>query len=243
MAITEMRGSSLDQNAETGEWGATVSWHADSLAAAKRDVPIYYSGLQLLTKRITPYSNVAGQYVAACTYGGIEDEPGDGEEDGSFELIPEEREEPIENFPDRDYLVAEYGAYEDNGVLKFPMRIPRKTDSVTGLAPSRTAKPWALGGENNPLFNCRTYPVVYEVAVRTFFRKTFPARLLNEAGRVIERLPSGFGNQGGERRWWVERPHRVRVGTGWRITWRARSLDGLPMLDGVISALQASQEG
>lgn len=238
MAVTLEYGSKLEQNVETGEWSASARYVCDSLAEAKASVPLTYEGLALLSKSIGQWRGTS-KYAADCRYGGIEQEGPDGEDDGSFEILPEEREVPIENFPDRDYLISEYGAFEDGGVLKFPMRLPKKTDSRTGLRPSKAAGPWSLGGENNPLFNVRTYPEIYEVAVRTFFRKTFPSRLLQEAGTIITRLPSGFGNQGGtERQWWVERPHRVRVGNGWRITWRARSLEGLPALAGVIQAKQ-----
>lgn len=239
MALTEIRGSTIDTNSESGQTVASVKWHCTSLSEARSSVPATYEGLDLTTKRIVPYNNVSGQYVAECSYAGTDAEDDPNEDAGTFEIISEEREEPIENFPDRQWLIDEYGAYESDGLLKFPMRIPKKTGTGTGLQRSWVSSKGK--GLDNPLFNARTYPVIYEVAVRVYFSKRIPASLLAEAGTIISRLPSGFGNQGSGRKWWVERPHRVKQGGAWQITWRARSLDGLPMLATLAVGLEEYQ--
>lgn len=241
MAVTEIRGSTTDIDEKTGEAVATVSWHCESLSEAKFDVPRTYDGYDLTSKRISPWDRVNGHYLAACQYRGTDnDDDQPSESTGTFEIVAEEREVPIENFPDRQWLIDEYGAFEDNGILKFPMRIPKRTGLGTGLQRS-----WVQSrgeGIDNPLFNARTYPEVYEVAVWTFFSKRVPVSLIRTAGTIIETLPAGFDGQGKNQYWRVEKPHRIKQGSGWRITWRARSLEGQPMLQALAEGLEEIAE-
>jgi hypothetical protein len=241
MAVREEYGSQINENVETGEWDGSVTWVCDTRAEAMYSVPVFYEGLALTTKSIVPWKGTT-QFAARCKYQGQPGEASDGDEDGTFEIIPEEREVPIESYPDREFLVENYGAFLDGDVLKFPQRIPRRASSGTGLAPVRGAAPWAAGSQTNPLNGVRTFPMVYEVAIRTFFRKRFPARLDRQANTIIDELPAGFSNLRGpeKREWWVEKAHRVGVGDGVRITWRARSLEGQPALRGLIAAQEES---
>lgn len=154
-----------------------------------------------------PFVGSDGRWMASMIFRGVAEEP--SEELDSFDLIGEEREAPIEEFPDRALLRREYGAYEEDGALRFPERLRRH--DVLGSPLTLDTMKGGQGEVENPLFNCRSYPVEYQVARWRFVRLRVPQAVAAMVGTVLTRLPKGFEGMGAKEgaRWYV-RPLIVR---------------------------------
>ena len=158
-------------------------------------------GLAFAGAQGEPRTRYDGKWIMDLRYEGLIDEP--TEKDDSYRLTGEEREVPIENFPDRELLKKEFGAYEENGMLKFPEKLPKSNEigSILNLNSYKDGK----GEIDNPLFNCRSYPVEYQVAVWRFVRRRVPAIVEGWVGTVQTKLPTGFDGMGAksDANWYV----------------------------------------
>jgi hypothetical protein len=207
----------------------TVRWKMDTRSEALRSVPVKFEDLPLETVRGTPWIGSDGAYLVDAVYTGIIDELsaslGDGEND-QYELITEEREVPIEKFPDIPWLKETYGAFGGEGGMDFPETLPAPASRIgTPLTIANTGAKQGEGGEvPNPMWNTKTYPVPYTVAVWRFVRKTVPTDVERQAMTVIDRLPSGFDWRGPKLQWYVRPIQKRKTGNAWEVEWRAEEL-------------------
>lgn len=163
------------------------------------------------------------------TYQGLADGSQPGDDMDSYEISGEFREEPIESFPDRDLLVSQYGAYFEEGRLKFPETLGG-TKAATGYSSKTSAK--------NPLFGTTSYPVYYEVASHSYVRNTVPASVHTRVGTVLDTLPGGFDYRGNSKSWFVDAPQLRKTGNAWQITERFKDLDALVHLNALMKLIK-----
>lgn len=148
-----------------------------------------------------------------------------------FDIQGEFREEPIEAFPDRAALVSTYGAYVEEGRLKFPETLPTKS-SASGFASSKTSS------AQNPLFGLTSYPVYYETASHSYARTSVPASVHTKVGTIISNLPAGFDYDGSAKAWFVDAPILSKTGSAWRITERYKEIDALKHINALYALIK-----
>lgn len=214
----------------------TLQYHCDTEDEALFSIPTTYRGL-------LRYSHDGGQWVGSewvvtAKYRGLPASASyDPEEFDQYSIEGEWREEPIEAFPNRKLLIDNYGAYVEDGKLKFPEKLPSTAQGAAdalgfaagfaiGLALS-DAGGSADDGEDNPLFGVRSYPVYYDMAEHRYVRETVPGDLTRKAGTIVESLPSGFDYDGDATAWLVDKPSRFKQGNCWRIVERYKEVDEL----------------
>jgi len=201
-----------------GRMRLQVRWLAETRAEAINSIPPTYDGLQLTDLNGQPWISEDSRYLVDAVYEGFNGSGnGPDVEFDQAEITGEMREIKIELFPDRDLLKEQYGAYEEDGRLKFPAKLPNTALTGNGLSSPEE--------KDNPFFNLTSYLVEYEIAVHQFIRRTVPAALLKKQLTVVNKLPSVF-EYGGETRYWFVRPVRRRkVGNMWEITVEYEQVD------------------
>lgn len=217
-------------------------YHADTELAALTEIPNKYNGLIRRGHNGGQWDAGADEWIVTATYEGQLEDGSDNPELDQFEIVPEFREEKIENFPDRQALVDQFGAFVEDGKLKFPEALPtRAAGTATGLIGATVAGAAGFGAagiglsaaqsalqaknfEKNPLFGLTTYPVEYEVATHTFVRSQVPASAHRLKNTVITDLPAGFEYAGDTDAWFVTAPRIVKVGSAKRIVQRYKEL-------------------
>lgn len=196
-----------------------VRWMADTRTEATTSIPETYDGLQLSGSSGSPWiDDTDGRFLVDATYEGWNGtQNGPDESFDQAEISAELREVPIENFPNRDLLVENYAAYEEDGRLKFPSKIPNTSLQGNGLSASEE--------NDNPLFKATTYLVEYELAVHSFIRRKVPQALLKKQLTIVSELPSVFEYTGETKNWFVRPLRRRRVGNMWEITVEYEQVD------------------
>ena len=123
----------------------TVDWAMDNRAEAISGIPRVFETLPFAGASGGPWINEEGKYIATARYEGVVDEPTEADDD--YDISGELREVKIEEFPNRELLKTEFGAYEEDGRLKFPATIPKEGASreFGPLPPSQEVE--------NPFFN------------------------------------------------------------------------------------------
>lgn len=213
----------------------------NSRAEMMRSYPRTLEGLGFAGFDGKPFIRNDGKWVMGIAFEGIVEEP--TEKDDTFQLRGEEREVPIENFPDRALLEKEFGAYEYDGALLFPYRLPRDS-STTALQAYQNNK----GDEEdniNPLFNTRSYPVEYQVAIWRLVRRRVPQLLVGMVGSVQTKLPGGFSGMGAksDASWYV-RPLVVnKRGNAVEIEVQLKEISKFSALEALEKLLKRSQKG
>lgn len=212
-----------------GAYKFTIRWRMDTRSEAIRGVPPYHEGLPLESIKGTPWIGKNSDYLVDAIYSGIPDTISAGSEEreeDSYELITEEREVPIEKFPDIPWLKETYGAFGGEGGISFPEFLPVAQPRIgTPLTIENTREKRSDGWElRNPLFGTKTFPVPYTVAVWRFVRKRVPPRAEKEAMTVIDKLPAGFDWRGPKLQWYVRPLQKRKTGNAWEIEWRAEEL-------------------
>lgn len=211
---------------DQGMIAITLNYLCDSEDEAIFGVPINYRGLIRRGHNGGTWDPDDEKWKVNVTYQGLADGASPSEDLDTFNIDGEFREEPIESFPNRQLLVANYGAYYEEGRIKFPETLSG-TKAATGLSSARAA-------EKNPFFGVTSYPVYYEVASHTYVRPSVPARVHRERGTVLDRLPSGFDYQGNSKSWFVDAPSLKKIGNCWSITERYKDLDDLVHLNALM---------
>lgn len=222
--MIEIKGQRFTQS-DDGEITYFRRYLCDSEEEAMFGIPAIYLGLGLSAGGGARWE--AGKWTRDASYKGFPDgfEPRESQE--TYELEGEFREEKIENFPDRELLEEEYGAYydEESNLIQFPETIPTPVAKrMGGLTKSQKKE------GPNPLYGLRTYPVFYEIARHGYVRERVPADVHKRKGTVVDRLPSGFDYQGTAQHWWVDAPRLSKSGRFWRITEIYREIDAMPHL-------------
>lgn len=212
-----------------GTYKFTIRWRMDTRVEAIRGVPPFHEGLPLESVKGTPWIGKNGDYLVDAIYQGIPDTISAGSEErqeDSYELITEEREVPIEKFPDQEFLQEKYGAFNNNeGKLEFPYLLPAGQSKFgRALTLDSMKNESKRVSETNPLWNTKSFPVPYTVAVWRLVRKRVPKKLENEAMTVIDNLPSGFDWNGPKLQWYVRPLQKRKTGNAWEIEWRAEEL-------------------
>ena len=161
------------------------------------------------------------------TFEGILNEP-EADQD-QYQVNGDWREEPIEAFPYRALLESKYGAYEEDGRLKFPEFI---TSSRGGSGIGGSAQ------EKNPLFGIDSYPVQRLVASHSYVRKRVPRSVYQNAGKVVKSLPSGFEDPP-QRTWITDPPKTQKRGNSWTIVESWKEVDNLKHLEALYLLLSA----
>ncbi len=133
----------------------TDSSESEALLAA---LPVSI-GLPEVDRNISEWDVDNSGFIVQANFEGLVDEP--GEDQDQYIIRPEWREEPIEAFPDRGTLETKYGAYEEEGRIKFPQYMER---------PSELGGSSAKEDEPNPLFGTTTYPVMRITASHSYVR-------------------------------------------------------------------------
>lgn len=205
----------------------TVQWLADTRAEAINDIDLTFEGLPFAGLSGSPWLSEEGEYKVTANYEGLIEDPDESMD--QVEMVPELREVKIENFPDRQLLKDEYGAYEEDGRLKFSPKLPRKSRGGSGLS-LRDQDP----DEDNPFLNTTTYAVEYEVAVHRFVRLKFPAYLHKISNTVVEKIPSAFEYSGDATSWYVAPIARRKVGNMWDITVRYKEVNPFKDLEALL---------
>lgn len=221
----------------------SLRYHCDTEDEALFSVPTSYRGLVRKGHNGGQWDGDLSQWIVDATFSGlVSGDAGLTPEDQDQYLITGEwREEPIEAFPDRALLVREFGAFVEDGKLKFPEKMPQSTSATAAAGALGFAAGFAVGlatqafsgnggdaqEEDNPLFGVTTYPVYYEVAERSYVRARVPAEVRRRIGTVLEDLPSGFEYDGEAKAWFVDAPTTQKVGNAWRIVERFREVDQL----------------
>lgn len=212
-----------------GAYKFTVRWRMDTRAEAIRGVPPFHEGLPLESVKGTPWIGKNSDYLVDAIYSGIPDTISAGSEEreeDSYELITEEREVPIEKFPDIPWLVENYRAMETPaGEIIFAAKLDKsKTRIGTPLTIDNVGTKREDDRVSNPLWGTKTFPVPYTVAVWRFVRKRVPAKAEKEAMTVIDKLPAGFDWRGPKLQWYVRPLQKRKTGNAWEIEWRAEEL-------------------
>ena len=213
----------------------------DSRLDALTKYPRTMEGLAFAGANGEPRTRHDGKWIMDLRYEGLIEEP--TEKDDSYDLRGEEREVPIENFPDRSILEKEFGAYEYDGALLFPYRLPRDS-STTALAAYEGYK----ADENkdiNPLFNCRSYPVEYQVAIWSLTRKRVPQIIVGMVGTVQTKLPSGFSGMGAksDASWYVRPLQTRKRGNSVEIQVQFKEISKFSALEALEKLLKSRQKG
>jgi hypothetical protein len=172
-------------------------------------------------------------FLIDVSFEGIINEPGKEEE--QYLIVGEWREERIEAFPKRQELIEKYGAYEEDGLLKFPQYLPAKGQGSGSFQNTTKSK-----GELNPLFGTTSYPVLRLVATQTMVRERVPASVFSEVGNVVKKLPAGFQDPP-KRVWIVDTPQVRRRGNTWEIVRRWKEVDNLKHLEALYLLLGKSK--
>lgn len=204
-----IKGKSFTRN-RRGETTCRVKYKADTESDALREVPAFYLGLRLENWSGEEWAAGVDEYIVTATYQGLIDDDDEPEEFDTYETDRETREEPIESFPRRDLLVSAYGAYLEDGRLKFPEKLPNRNNR------GRL--------ETNPLFGTTSYPIRVGVARWTMTRKLVPSDLWDQGGSIVESLPAGFGYAGTGNAWYVDGPRVVERGSAKQIAMEYREL-------------------
>lgn len=215
MAV-QIKGKSFTYS-DTGLLALRLRYFCDSEDDAIFGVPASYRGLVRRGSNGGTWSPDDEKWIVDATYQGLADGKQPSEDLEQYDIGGEFREEPIESFPDRALLIANYGAYIDpgDGRLKFPEKLPEKK---RGSSSSRRAS------AQNPLFGLTTYPVHYEVASHTYIRTSVPARVHNETGSIRASLPAGFSYDGNAKAWFTDAPTASKRGNAWTITERWKEI-------------------
>lgn len=203
--------------------------------------PRTLEGLAFAGAQGEPRTNHDGKWIMDLRYEGLIDEP--TEKDDSYELRGEEREVPIENFPDRELLRKEFGAYEEGGMLKFPEKMPKSSElgSPLTLDSYKDGK----GEVDNPLFNCRSYPEEYQVAVWRLVRRRVPQLLAGMVGTVQTKLPTGFAGMGAkpDSRWYVRPLQSRKRGNSVETEVQFKEVSKFQALEALQKLLKRSEKG
>jgi len=198
---------------------------ADSRFEALNEIPKQVDGLPLAgVSGAIWISKTDGRHIVDVVYEGIMTEFPDGEYD-EFELITEEREQPIESLPYQGELRLYYGSYPDpdTGKLLFPPTLPKAKNN--SLRPLTLDTMRDTGEEEpNPLFGTTTYPVSHTSATWRLVRKKVPNSLIKQERTVIDRLPSGFDYSGPKKSWYVRPLQKRKSGNAWTIEWNAMEI-------------------
>lgn len=216
-----------------GAYKFTIRWRMDTRSEAIRGVPPYHEGLPLESIKGTPWIGKNSDYLVDAIYSGIPDTISAGSEEreeDSYELITEEREVPIEKFPDQEWLKENYGSYIDasTGEMKFYLELTKyleKNRLGTPLTINNVGQGRGTVSVRNPLFGTKSFPVPYTVAIWRFVRKRVPAKAEKEAMTVIDKLPRGFDWGGPKLQWYVRPLQKRKTGNAWEIEWRAEELN------------------
>lgn len=213
----------------------------DSRLDALTKYPRTMEGLAFAGANGEPRTRHDGKWIMDLRYEGLIEEP--TEKDDSYDLLGEEREVPIENFPDRTILETEFGAYEYDGALLFPYRMPRAAN-VTALAAAEfySSNP---DKDINPLFNCRSYPVEYQVAVWRLVRRRVPQMLVGMVGTVQTKLPAGFSGMGAksDASWYVRPLVTRKRGNSVEIQVQFKEISKFSALEALEKLLKRNQKG
>lgn len=212
MAAIEIKGKKFSRT-KTGEVQFHVTYHCESEEAALYHVPTTYLGLKLDNLSGSEWDGGSRQYLTTGVYIGVPADAPEPEEFDTFDFDGEYREEPIETFPRRDLLISVYGAYLDNGKLKFPEVLPVK---------SRSRSTRAGAEQQNPMNGVESYPVDFFTARQTMVRKVIPSEVFREKGTIVASLPSGFDYSGEGDAWFVDAPRITSRGNVKQIvrTWK-----------------------
>jgi len=226
-----IKGKSL-QKTRTGLITLRLRYLCDTEDEALFQVPQNYRGL--LTESISGATWAVNddKWIIDVTYQGLAAGDPSAELD-QFDIQGEYREEPIESFPDQNYLRTNYQAFIDptDGRLKFPETLSRSKSSSSFSSNKK-------GTEKNPLFGLTSYPVCYEVASHSYVRSQVPSSVHKRKGTIIASLPSGFDYNGDSRAWFVDAPLVRKSGNAWTITERYKEMNDLPHLVGLFSRLK-----
>lgn len=213
----------------------------DSRLDALTKYPRTMEGLAFAGANGEPRTNHAGKWIMDLRYEGLIEEP--TEKDDTYQLRGEEREVPIENFPDRELLRKEVGAFEDNGMLKFTEKLPKSSELGSAL----TLDSYKTGSAevDNPLFNTRSYPVEYQVAVWKLVRRQVPQILVGMVGTVQTKLPKGFSGMGAkaDANWYVRPLITSKRGNSVEIEVQFKEISKFSALEMLEKLLKRNQKG
>lgn len=154
--------------------------------------------------------------------------------DDQHMIAGEWREERIEAFPLRQKLIDEYGAYEEEGQLKFPQYLPSGGRSKGSFQNATTSN-----AETNPLFGTTSYPVLRLVATQTMVRAVVPSSVYSEVGSVVKSLPGTFAPLSPPKRTWIVDTPVTRIrGNGVEIVRKWKEVDDLKHLEALYLLLR-----
>ena len=105
---------------------------------------------------------------------------------GRFELDCMDEMVPIEQHPDRDFLMQAYGGRVESGRLVFDPTYSASANS--GLSGG------ASGSLRNPKFGVRFAPILSAVFRHVQVTQSVPTDIWESCGKVIQQLPAGFPN-------------------------------------------------
>lgn len=216
---------------------------ADSRFEALTGIPSSVDGLPLAGVSGTIWiSKTDGRHLVDVIYEGIMTEFPDGEYD-EFELITEEREQPIESLFYQGDLSFYYGAYNDpdTGKLLFPPTIPKSKGNSARPLTLDTMKDTGEE-EPNPLFGTTTYPVPYTSATWRLVRKKVPNSLIKQERTVIDRLPSKFDYSGPKKNWYVRPLQKRKSGNAWTIEWNAIEISEFKDIEALLDIQRLSRQ-
>jgi hypothetical protein len=225
-----IKGKSL-QKTRTGLITLKLRYLCDSEDEALFELPQNYRGLLMENTSGATWNVNDEKWVVEVIYQGLA--AGDPSADlDQYDIQGEYREEPIESFPDQEYLRSNGGAYIDpaDGRLKFPEKMTRSKNS--SFRSGKKSTDW------NPFFGLTSYPVSYEVASHSYVRTSVPSSVSKKKGRIIASLPPGFEYDGDSKSWFVDAPIVRKAGNAWTITERYKALDEVPHLIGLLSILK-----
>jgi len=203
--------------------------------------PRTLEGLAFAGAQGEPRTRHDGKWIMDLRYEGLIEEP--TEKDDSYQLTGEEREKPIEEFPDRELLKKEFGAYVEGGRLLFPEKLPKSNEigSILGLDNYKDG----AGEVDNPLFNTRSYAQEYQVAVWRLVRRRVPALIEGWVGTVQTRLPSGFAGMGAkaDAKWFVRPLRTTKRGNAVEIEVQLKEISKFQAMEAIQKLLKKSQKG
>lgn len=200
----------------------SVQWLVDTRAEAINEIPSSYEGLGFAGTQAQPLTKKNGKYVVNASYEGLTDGAASGDPAfDQYEIIGEDREVKIEQFPSWGLLMDEFGAFIEDGKLKFPETLPKKSKIGSGLGSVFDSEET----EDNPMFGVTTYPEEYELARWSMIRRSVPRSIEKMARTVVNKLPAGFDYRGEAESWYVRPLQRRKVGSVWSITVEFQEID------------------
>lgn len=131
-------------------------------------------------------ADMAGAYLVEVTFEGSDLDDSKLKEKETFEARSSYREEPIEGHPKIEELIKKFNGTRDAATQKvtFPATMQGTGTNALGAESSQKDTP-------NPMAGVEKFMTLEVVWIRQYIRKTIPASIFNNIGKITANPPGG----------------------------------------------------